>query len=863
MPLAAGMKLDVYEILSLLGAGGMGEVYRARDPVLRREVAIKILPSFDSGDMTRLHRFEQEARAAAALNHPNILAVYQFGVFESKPYLVSELLEGNTLRQLLRRGPLPVRKMIDYGVQIANGLAAAHEKGIVHRDLKPENLFVTRDGRVKILDFGLAKLTQQPVESDEVGATITHETDSGTVMGTAGYMAPEQVRGKSVDHRADIFAFGAILYEMLAGVRAFKKPTAAETMTAILNEEPPPISQIAFAAPPGLLRVVHRCLEKNPEQRFHSASDLAFALEALSEMGSSSGSQTEKPVARRARRRWLWAATLAVAAVLGVVGYFLADHSMRLPQLRVSEYRPITHDGYAKTLAGADGSNLYITKNLSRSIAKVLISSGEIEEIAVPDQIHSPFLLDVSPDASSFLINSDNEGVSAGHQLWNYRSQRSLRPLGYALDAAYSRDENSVAYSTPEGDIRIVQSDGSGDHKLASAGGKAYQISWKPDGSTIRFTRDYKLWEVSANGSNPHQLLPNWRPSSAQCCGNWSSDGSFYFFTAGDEKQIWALDERPRFLGKTPAEPIQLTSSPIHWSKPIPSKDGKNIFSRGFEFHGVLSRYDPKTKKTEPFLGGIPAEFMSFSKDGQFVAYVSFPEGTLFRAKRDGTRAVQLSDPPMYAEMPRWSPDGKQILFIGVSALGTADSYMVPSDGGTPQKLIPGDNSPKTDPNWSPDGQSVVFSVSETGGRDPKSEIHIIELASRKVTALPESLGAFSPRWSPDGRYIAAISDNPPSLRIFNLETRRWSILPQKTSITYPEWSRDGQYIYFLRRIKDPGIFRIRVNDAQEERILDLTKDWTLTGHWGGSMALDPTEAPLFLFSTGRDDIYELSLELK
>src|SRR5271166_3482222 len=287
MPLAAGTKLDGYEVLGLLGAGGMGEVYRARDPALKREVAIKVLPSFVSQDPDRLRRFEQEAQAAAALNHPNILAVYQFGVFESAPYMVSELLEGSTLRELLRHGAIPIRKAIDYGVQIAHGLAAAHDKGIVHRDLKPENLFVTKDGRVKILDFGLAKLTQRQPEPDGSLPTITQKTDPGMVMGTAGYMSPEQVRGKTVDHRTDIFAFGAILYEMLTGKRAFQRSTSAETMTAILNDDPPSMLQIVQSTPPGLQRVVHRCLEKNPEQRFQSASDLAFALEALSDSGAS------------------------------------------------------------------------------------------------------------------------------------------------------------------------------------------------------------------------------------------------------------------------------------------------------------------------------------------------------------------------------------------------------------------------------------------------------------------------------------------------------------------------------------------------------------------------------------------------
>jgi serine/threonine protein kinase len=323
-----GTKLGDYEVKSLLGSGGMGEVYRARDSRLGRDVAIKVLPSFLSADSDRLRRFEQEARAAAALNHPNILAVHQMGTYRGAPYLVSELLEGETLREQLNRGRLSIRKAIDYGVQIARGLAAAHEKGIVHRDLKPENLLVTKDGRVKILDFGLAKLTQSQPGSDDNAVTLTKGTEAGTVMGTVGYMSPEQVRGQTADHRADIFAFGAILYEMLAGKRAFQKSTSAETMTAILNQDPPGISQVTTNIPPGLQRVVHRCLEKNPEQRFQSASDLAFALDALSESAGSATVYPGKEASRsgllgflKVHKLWVVAGFVLAGLLLGTVLY--------------------------------------------------------------------------------------------------------------------------------------------------------------------------------------------------------------------------------------------------------------------------------------------------------------------------------------------------------------------------------------------------------------------------------------------------------------------------------------------------------------------------------------------------------------
>src|SRR5277367_326143 len=372
MPLAAGTKLDGYEILALLGAGGMGEVYRARDSALKREVAIKVLPSFVSQDSDRLSRFEQEAQAAAALNHPNILAVHQFGVFEGAPYLVSELLDGSTLRQLLQHGLMPVRKAIDYGVQIAHGLAAAHEKGIVHRDLKPENLFVTKDGRVKILDFGLAKLKQHQPEPDGTAPTIAQKTEPGIVMGTAGYMSPEQVRGKTVDHRTDVFAFGAILYEMLTGKRAFQRSTSAETMTAILNDDPPGISQIVQSTPPGLQRVVHRCLEKNPEQRFYSAHDLAFALEALSDSGSS----PVHAIDRGGRSRWLWVVLIGFVAIMIAVLIVLWRIPTTVPV--VESVTQLTDDGQPKSRLVTDGSRIYFNEGPtdSQKLAQVSVAGG-------------------------------------------------------------------------------------------------------------------------------------------------------------------------------------------------------------------------------------------------------------------------------------------------------------------------------------------------------------------------------------------------------------------------------------------------------------------------------------------------------
>src|SRR5258708_4502372 len=316
--LIKGTRLGDFEILSLLGSGGMGEVYRARDRRLDRDVAIKVLPRFISFDSKRLWRFEQEAKAAAALNHPNILAVFQMGTYEEASYLVSELLEGETLREQVKRGLLPLRKTIDYGVQVAHGLAAAHEQGIVHRDLKPENLFITREGRVKILDFGLAKLTHPGSETQ----VTTLDTEPGAVLGTVGYMSPEQVRGEPADHRSDIFALGAILFEMAAGRRAFSGSSPADVMSAILNQEPPEITAERGDIAPSLKRIISRCLEKSTSQRFQSALDVAFALEAISGVSEEVASSTRKiqnpwtALALSAGFRWV--IVLGVVAIAGL-----------------------------------------------------------------------------------------------------------------------------------------------------------------------------------------------------------------------------------------------------------------------------------------------------------------------------------------------------------------------------------------------------------------------------------------------------------------------------------------------------------------------------------------------------------------
>jgi Tol biopolymer transport system component len=543
MTLIAGTNLGPYKIQSVVGAGGMGEVYRAHDSRLDRTVAIKVLPASFSADRDRLQRFAQEARAAAALNHPNILSIFDIGDQEGAPYVVSELLEGETLRDRLKTGPISNRKSIDYALQVARGLAAAHEKGIVHRDLKPENLFLTNDGRVKILDFGLAKLTRPESPGSEGDLpTVQGLTEPGLIMGTAGYMSPEQVRGKSADQRSDIFAFGAILHEMISGKRAFRGDTAADTMSAILKEEPPELSETGRPVPPGLERIVRHCLEKNPAERFHSARDLAFALEALTEISavSKSGAQEAmKPTSNAGWPRSLIAGSVAVAlATMTALSWWIGNAGAIAPP---PEYRQITFrtgnignarftpDGsivYGASWEGGDkqiytartddtGSRelgirnadlLSISKNgelairlntesfagyaRSGTLARVPLSGGTPREV-----------LDNVQDAE---WAADGENMAVVRYVPANNHWHLEYPVGHVLldsinwigEPRVSPDGKWVGFADhenpggdDEGSIAVIASDGNGQEKKLSSGWSSIEgIVWSAGGKEIWFT---------------------------------------------------------------------------------------------------------------------------------------------------------------------------------------------------------------------------------------------------------------------------------------------------------------------------------------------------------------------------------------
>jgi Tol biopolymer transport system component len=430
--------------------------------------------------------------------------------------------------------------------------------------------------------------------------------------------------------------------------------------------------------------------------------------------------------------------------------------------------------------------------------------------------------------------------------------------LGHA--GAWSPDGQRLVYAKGN-ELFLAKGDGTESHSLVSLAGWTSAPQWSPDGNMLRLTlQDQKtnataLWEVSADGKNPHPLLSGWSDHPSECCGVWTPGGKHFVFSS--EGSIWELQEEISWLHKNNPKSVQLTSGPLALFSPLPGKDGKKLFVVGKKARGELVRYESASGRFMPFLSGISVEHVSFSKDGMWVTYVTFPEGTLWRSKIDGSQRLQLSYPPLYASMPRWSPDGKQIAFFSVTSGKASRIYVVSLEGGNPQELLPDDDHPQADPYWSPDGSSLIFGglyASESAG------IRILDLKTRQLTTLPGSQELFSPRWSPDGRYIAAIRRNSQSLMLFDRTKQKWSDVLKGRNVSFPDWSKDSQYIYFLSWPENPAVFRMRLTDYALERVTDL-KDFHPTGYWDDWMGLDPADSLLLLRDTGLQDVYALNSE--
>jgi eukaryotic-like serine/threonine-protein kinase len=788
----------------------------ARDTLLKRDVAIKVVHEYWSQDLDRLRRFELEAQATAALNHPNIVSIFHIGQYNGSPYIVTELLQGETLRDRLRRGPMRLRETCDFAVDMARGLAAAHDAGVVHRDLKPENLFLTKDGRLKILDFGLAKLTQaQAAGYDATTATIQHQTDPGHVVGTVGYMAPEQVRGGAADARSDIFAFGVILYEMLTGRRAFQKDTPAETMSAILNEDPPSVSQTDTQGfPPPLQRIVSRCLDKKPERRFQHASDLGFALETLSDSGSTATVAVGQQASGK-RLNWIAAAAAAIAICAALIVWWRQPPAIPV----VEAVTQLTSDGEVKANSGrleTDGSRIYFGEGTLGSYRIMQVAATGGPTAIIPTRLANFQFTALSQDGSYLLGGA---GDAFALPFWAVPLPSGEPRL---LGSIVSQDADLF----PDGrilfclgnDLYIAEKDGSQPRKLLSVDGIPVEPSVSPDGERLVFTiwspahRPISIDEARADGSDLHVLIRN---SAAErlCCARWTPDGSSIVYENKHEgrRDLWVLPMQSGFLRRSPS-PIQLTNGPLSYRSAVSSRDGKQIFAVGMEARGELLRYDANAKQFLPLLPGVHAFDPSWSADGKWVAYTAYPDHALWRSRSDGTDPLQLTSPPGQLFAPSISPDGGLLVFMD---------------------------------------------------RGASAHIHILDLRTGRSSLVPGPADMLNPQWVGDDRLVAGTQDFT-KLMVFDVRTQQWSELVSFTAPGYVvNWihSPDYKSVDYITGGADPMLFWVSLADRKIETITSLKGLHRATGPAGNTeISVAPDGSAVFTRDIGTQEIYALTV---
>jgi eukaryotic-like serine/threonine-protein kinase len=751
MALTSGTKLGPYEIQSPLGAGGMGEVYRARDTRLDREVAIKVLPESFARDADRLRRFELEARTVAALNHPNILGVHDIGQLQESPYMVCKLLDGETLREKMNDGPMPQRRAIEYASQLAEGLAAAHDKGVVHRDLKPENVFVTKDGRVKVLDFGLAKLARieeaRAQGTEGATATVPAHTMPGMVLGTAGYMSPEQVRGKEVDARTDIFAFGAILYEMLSGQRAFRGESSIETMNAILKDDPPELETDKLQLSPGLERIVRRCLEKEPARRFHSARDVGFALEAIS--GTSSSSVVSGRALPPEPRRWIRAAVLALLAIAAVLGaYFLGKGNVSSSS---ASYQQLTFEpGYAGPARFTrDGSTVVYSASWNGG-ARQLYTQRTNSAQATP--------LNLDADVLGIADSGDMAIILKRRFLatWLQRGTLARMPLEGGAPRPILDDVYEADITRDGKEFAVVRSE-KGKQRLEFPIGKVlYETSgWmndvriSPDGTLVAFVEhplvpDDRGAVALVDRQGAFRRLTTYYATGRSLC--WTPDGKEVWYTASLE------GEDPGMYAVTPAAKTRtVLRSPTELVIEDISPAGRVLLeSVRFQIEmGVKRSGDSRARDLE-----TSVDMGTISPDGQWIVFNRY-QGSDYKAyvkKADGVTAVKLGDG--YGAGINWDAS----LVAAAQNSQPHKIYLYPTGAGEQKVIDLGDLSAafgtwENDLTFSRDGRWAVFSAF-----DPKQQIrdYLLDMRDGKLRPVTP-VGTRAGKLSPDASRVVTL----------------------------------------------------------------------------------------------------------
>jgi serine/threonine protein kinase len=818
MSLPPGARLGPYEIQSLLGVGGMGEVYRAQDARLQREVAIKVHPAHLSDDPEMRKRLEREARAASALNHPQICTIYDVGEQQGCYFIAMELIDGHPLSTAIAGRPLPMQEVLHLGIQIADALEAAHKHGIVHRDLKPSNIFVTTRGDAKVLDFGLAKQLASAGKTP-ASDTMTMLTAQHAVVGTVSYMSPEQAQGQEVDTRSDIFSFGAVIYEMCTGHQAFGGTSSAGIFAAILRGQPALPNTLNPAVPDELQRVIGKSIEKDRADRYQSAAELLIDLKRLKrQLFESSGKLAAPYNPSHARgKALLVAATLLALLLISVV--FLVSTATPKPELL--DLQQITYSSERKDAPlVTDGSRLYFQSD--NVPAEMSVNGGAIAPLRASTT--GMTMIDVSHDGSELLaFKSSVDDESFRGSVWSVPVLGgSPRRLGneMATSARWLPDGRSLIYIYLRS-VFLTGVDGSNPKKIWEGPGNVGEPGFSPDGRRIRLTvvenHHSRIWELNADGSKPHRLALGFPDDADQSHPQWTPDGQHFIVQSSSDgaNNLYEVVE-PRLLAfwKKPL-PAKLTSGEMEIVDAIPSRDSKQLFALGRVAQGAMQVYDARQKRFAPFPGGLAAAEFVISPDKQWMVYTDFPRHFLWRSRLDGSEKLQLTN--SYAAWPRWSPDGKTIAYMDWSTI-----YLIASEGGTPSKLIGGDGVATVAPEWTPDGKAITFNDFPKLDA-PLKGVQQIDLATRKVSVIHGSEGFYVGSWSPDGRRMVAVAQNPLRMMLFDVQSKTWKLLHQfKDPWGYWVWTRDSSALFLAQTLGDRGIFKLTIATGRWERVTSL-----------------------------------------